>query len=228
MPRRLMPRGPFPHGQGAYLGRGHGGRHDLAGVIEQLPGQERHLPAAADDPAAAGEPSRARRAQELHVQVGGGREQARAQRGHQRRAQGVVEHRRQEPALDRPGGVQELLPGGERDLDRAGLGIDCHQFPREQDGRGQRRGPAFHHIPERALARHPAIPVRDRRHSWLGARMRGGRADGDRDSRAGPHRGARPASGRYLRDAGPGRPARRRPGPASSRWVLVPSPSSPY
>ena len=78
-----MPRGPFPHGQGAYLGRGHGGRHDLAGVIEQLPGQERHLPAATDDPAAAGEPSRARRAQELHVQVGGGREQARAQRGHQ-------------------------------------------------------------------------------------------------------------------------------------------------
>jgi hypothetical protein len=160
-----MPRGPFPHGQGAYLGRGHGGRHDLAGVLEQLPGPERHLPAAADDPAAAGEPSRARRAHELHVQVGGGREQARAQRGHQRRAQGVVEHRRQEPALDRPGGVQELLPGGERDLDRAGLGIDCHQFPPEQDGRGRRRGPAFHHIPERALARHPAIPIRDRRHS---------------------------------------------------------------
>jgi hypothetical protein len=37
---------------------------------------------------------------------------------------GVVEHRRQEPALDRPDGVQELLAGGERDLDRASLGID--------------------------------------------------------------------------------------------------------
>jgi hypothetical protein len=61
-----------------------------------------------DDPAAAGEPSWARRAQELHVQVGGGREEARTQRSDQRRAQGVVEHRRQEPALDHPGGVQEL------------------------------------------------------------------------------------------------------------------------
>jgi hypothetical protein len=58
----------------------------MAGVIEQLPRQERHLPAAADDPAAAGEPTGARRAQELHMQVGGGREQARAQRGDQRRA----------------------------------------------------------------------------------------------------------------------------------------------
>jgi hypothetical protein len=126
----------------------------LAGVIEQFPGQERHLPAAADDPAAAGEPPRARRAQELHMQVGGGREQAQAQRSDQRRAQGVVEHCRQEPALDRPDGVQELLAGGERDLDRAGLGIDRHQLPPEQGGRGRRRGPALHHIPERALTRH--------------------------------------------------------------------------
>jgi hypothetical protein len=55
------------------------------------------------------------------VQVGGGREQARAERGDQGRAQGVVEHRRQETALYRPGRVQELLAGGERDLDRAGL-----------------------------------------------------------------------------------------------------------
>src|SRR6266704_5901981 len=37
----------------------------------------------------------------------------RAQRGDQCRALGVVEHRRQEPALDRPDGVQELLAGGE-------------------------------------------------------------------------------------------------------------------
>ena len=134
MPRRPIPHGPIPHGQGADLGRGHGGRHDLAGVIEQLPGQERHLPAAADDPAAAGEPSGARRAQELHVQVGGWREETRTQRGNQRRAQGVVEHRRQEPALDYPRGIQELLAGGERDLDRAGLGIDRDQLPPEQDG----------------------------------------------------------------------------------------------
>jgi hypothetical protein len=38
------------------------------------------------DPAAAGEPAGVRRAQELHMQVGGRREQARAQRGDQRRA----------------------------------------------------------------------------------------------------------------------------------------------
>jgi hypothetical protein len=88
------------------------------------------------------------------MQVGSGREQARAQHGDQRRAQGVVEHCRQEPALDRPDGVQELLAGDERDLDRAGLGIDRHQLPPEQGGRGRRRGPAFHHIPERALTRH--------------------------------------------------------------------------
>jgi hypothetical protein len=128
----------------------------------QLSGQERHVPAAPDDPAAAGEPSGARRAQELHVQVGGGREEARTQRGDQRRTQGVVEHRRQEPALDHPGWVQELLAGGERDLDSAGLGIDRDQLPPEQDGRGRRRGPAFHHIPERPLTRHPAIPIRAR------------------------------------------------------------------
>jgi len=99
------------------------------------------------------------------VQVGGWREETRTQRGDQRRAQGVVEHRRQEPALDDPGGVQELLAGGKRDLDRAGLGMDLDQLPSEQDGRGRRRGPAFHHIPERPLARHPAIPIRDQRHS---------------------------------------------------------------
>jgi len=126
----------------------------------QFSGQERHLPAAAYDPAVAGEPSGARRAQELHVQVGGGREEARTQRGDQRRAQGVIEHRRQEPALDHPYGVQELLAGGKRDLDRAGLRIHRDQLPPEQDGRGRRRGPAFHHIPERPLARHPAIPIR--------------------------------------------------------------------
>jgi len=99
------------------------------------------------------------------VQVGGWREETRTQRGDQRRAQGVVEHRRQEPALDRPDGVQELLAGGKRDLDRAGLGINRDQLPAEQDRRGRRRGPAFHHIPERPLARHPAIPIRDQRHS---------------------------------------------------------------
>jgi hypothetical protein len=97
-----------------------------------------------------------RRSQELDVQVGGGREPARAERGDQRRAQGVVEHRRQEPALDHPGGVEELLAGGERDLDRAGLGVDGDQLPPEQGGRGRRRRPALHHVPERALTRHRA------------------------------------------------------------------------
>jgi len=72
------------------------------------------------------------------VQVGGWREETRTQRGDQRRAQGVVEHRRQEPALDRPDGVQELLAGGKRDLDRAGLGINRDQLPAEQDRRGRR------------------------------------------------------------------------------------------
>jgi hypothetical protein len=94
------------------------------------------------------------------VQVGSRREETRTQRGDQRRAQGVIEHRRQEPALDHPYGVQELLAGGKRDLDRAGFGIDRDQLPPEQDGRGRRRGPAFHHVPERPLARHPAIPIR--------------------------------------------------------------------
>ena len=63
------------------------------------------------------------------MQVGGWREETRTQRGDQRRAQGVVEHRRQEPALDDPGGVQELLAGGKRDLDRAGLGMDLDSHP---------------------------------------------------------------------------------------------------
>jgi hypothetical protein len=55
------------------------------------------------------------------VQVGGGGELARAQRRDQSRAQRVVEHRGQETALDHPGRVQELVGGGERDLDRAGV-----------------------------------------------------------------------------------------------------------
>jgi nitroreductase len=56
----------------------------------------------------------------------------------------------------------DLGIGSKRDLDRAGLGTDLDQLPSEQDGRGRRYGPAFHHIPERPLARHPAIPIRAR------------------------------------------------------------------
>jgi hypothetical protein len=94
--------------------------------------------------------------QELDVQVGGGGELAGAQRRDQRRAQGVVEHRGQEAALDHPGRVQELVAGGERHLDRPGRRVDGYQFPAEQDrGRG-RRDPALHHIPERPFHGHQA------------------------------------------------------------------------
>jgi aminoglycoside phosphotransferase (APT) family kinase protein len=129
-------------------------RHDLAGLIDQLTGQESHIPAPADDPSAPGEPSRPGRAQELHVQVGGRRELARPEGCHQRRAEGVVQHRRDEPALDSPRRIQELITGRERDLDRPGVGVDGNQFPAKQNRGGRKRRPARHRVPERALAGH--------------------------------------------------------------------------
>jgi hypothetical protein len=94
------------------------------------------------------------------VQVGGGGEQARAERRHQRRAQGVVQHRRQEAALDHADRVQELIARGEGDLDRPGVRVDRQQLPAEQDPRGGRGRPALHDIPEHAIARHANVHTR--------------------------------------------------------------------
>jgi hypothetical protein len=58
------------------------------------------------------------------VQIGGRSELAWAERRHQRRAERIVEHRRQEATLNDAHRVQELLASRERDLDRAGIGID--------------------------------------------------------------------------------------------------------
>jgi hypothetical protein len=71
---------------------------------------------------------------------------------HQGRAESVVEHRRQKAALDVTGGVEELLAGGEGDLDRLRFGIDRHQLPAEQDRGGRWRDAALQHVPERAAA----------------------------------------------------------------------------
>ncbi len=69
------------------------------------------------------------RLQELNVQVGRRRPLAVAEGGDERRAQGVVEHRRQEAALHGSGRVEELIGCGEGDLDRPLLGIDLDELP---------------------------------------------------------------------------------------------------
>ena len=53
-----------------------------------------------------------RRAEELQVQVGRGRELTRTERGDQCRAQGGVEHGGQEAALNYADEIQELLRPG--------------------------------------------------------------------------------------------------------------------
>jgi len=141
--------------------------YDLAGVIGQLTRQECHVPAPADDPSAPGEPPRPGRPQELHVQVGGRGELSCAKRCPQRRAQGAVQHRRYEPALDNPCRIQELITGRERDLDCSSAGVYRHQLPAEKNCGRRWRRPALHHVPERALACHASLLSSDRRECGL-------------------------------------------------------------
>jgi hypothetical protein len=65
------------------------------------------------------------------MQVGRGRELARTQRRHQRRPEGVVQHGREEPALDDANEVHELFRGHEGHLDGACVGVDGQQLPTE-------------------------------------------------------------------------------------------------
>ena len=113
---------------------------NLAGVVEEFAGQERHVLTPAHDPAAAGQAARTRRAQELDVQVDGWRELRWAERGDQCRAHGVVQHRGQQTALDRARRVEELPGRGKPDLDRPGLGVDRHQPPAAGQAHGDQGG----------------------------------------------------------------------------------------
>ena len=77
-----------------------------------------------------------RGSEELHLQIGRGRELARAQRRDQRRPERVVQHGREEPALHDANRIQELLGRREGDLDGAFVGVDGHQLPTEHQAAG--------------------------------------------------------------------------------------------
>lgn len=101
-------------------GRGRGGQKPAGGVGEGS-GQEADLPPAVHDLAMSVNAAGKCRAQELHVQIQGRREPARWQGRDQGRAQRVVQHRREEAALDHARRVEEAFIRLEGDLDRARL-----------------------------------------------------------------------------------------------------------
>jgi hypothetical protein len=97
----------------------------------------RHILAALRDPPSPQRPSRSGWPEELDMKIESRRELVLRQRRDQRRPQGVIEHRGQEPALDHPDRVREPVTRLKCHLDGPLLRIHLDQFP-AQDHR--RRG----------------------------------------------------------------------------------------
>ena len=109
--------------------------------VAQLARHEADVAAAPHHPPVAAVLAWQRGREELDLEVDRRRPLPGRQRGDQRRAKRVVEHRRQESALDVAGRVQELLGRRERDLDRPGLGsmATSRKPSSTADGGGSRR-----------------------------------------------------------------------------------------
>jgi hypothetical protein len=116
-------------------GRRRGGGEQVAAGVAEVAGQERDGAAAVHDPAGTDQPARPRGAQEVDLQLQRGCELARLERGDEGWAHRVVEHRREEAALDVAHRVAERGPGVEGDPDRAGGRIDLLDRPAERLGR---------------------------------------------------------------------------------------------
>src|SRR6185503_7308643 len=113
---------------------------------------ERDGAAAVHDPAGTDQPTRPRGAQEVDLQLQRGCELARLERGDEGWAHRVVEHRREEAALDVAHRVAERGPGVEGEPDRAGGRIDLLDRPAERLGRRRPRDAPGYRVPERAGA----------------------------------------------------------------------------
>jgi hypothetical protein len=85
--------------------------------VGQLPGEESDVSAASYDPATSDQPHLFCRAEELDMKIRGRRELTWAERCHQGRAEGFIEHGGQEAALYHPYGIQEPVRCGEGDVD---------------------------------------------------------------------------------------------------------------
>jgi hypothetical protein len=134
-------------------GGGSDGDHDSL-FVGQFPGEESDVSAAPDDPAMSDQPSRFGRAEELDVKIRGRRELAGAERRHQRRGEGRIEHGGQKAALHPANEIQEPVRCCEGDFDGPCIWIYGNELEAQCHCRARGFGSAFDDIPKRAASRH--------------------------------------------------------------------------
>src|SRR6185312_5134709 len=100
------------------------GGDELLPAVTQLTGEKRDVSASPDDAAARPELARLGGGEELNLKIDGRRPLPGRQCRDERRPHRVVEHRREQPALDITCRIEELVGRGEGNVDDAGVRID--------------------------------------------------------------------------------------------------------